>query len=470
MKTYIKDGINIAEAPASRWAIEILDDEKSEMPANSANAGFFVPYDENGVDFTLPVGHLIADFDDVSDLAEKYMIERGTIEGNKWYFDSATWNFLNNFHGKAVSTLYISDGKAKVSETVNLEKCEYAVSGAPVVRNGKACVMDDLYKQGWTGSSLYATQHIFVGVKDGGDTLCVMHMTTKTKNLISTGEAAKKFLALGFEDVLKLDGGGSTRWQFGGTVKKMAEDRHIHSILRIKPNDDGSEEDMTIVDKVIRKAQSQEGVKESPSGSNKQKYGKEYGWDGVAWCVIFVWWVFKQIGRLDLFYGGKKTASCTTLMNYYKSKGQLGKTPKVGSLVFFNWGSGPIAKHMGIVKRVNSDGSYVTVEGNTAIGNDSNGGQVMERTRYLNQAIGFAYPYEGGEVKVTVSLPQLAKGSKGDSVKALQILLNGLGYNCGTADGDFGAKTLDAVKKFQKAKGLTADGIVGAKTWAALLG
>lgn len=75
---------------------------------------------------------------------------------------------------------------------------------------------------------------------------------------------------------------------------------------------------------------------------------------------------------------------------------------------------------------------------------------------------------KGGST-VTVTLNVLKNGSKGENVKALQILLNGLGYSCGTADGVFGSKTLTAVKQFQKAKKLTQDGIVGANTWKALL-
>ena len=61
----------------------------------------------------------------------------------------------------------------------------------------------------------------------------------------------------------------------------------------------------------------------------------------------------------------------------------------------------------------------------------------------------------------------LKKGSKGDDVIALQHLLNVEGYKL-TIDGDFGAKTEAAVKMYQKAHGLDDDGIVGAKTWAAL--
>src|SRR4051812_24380536 len=54
--------------------------------------------------------------------------------------------------------------------------------------------------------------------------------------------------------------------------------------------------------------------------------------------------------------------------------------------------------------------------------------------------------------------PVLKKGMKGEPVRALQNRLNALGFHCGTADGDFGANTDAAVKAFQRARGLTADG------------
>lgn len=72
---------------------------------------------------------------------------------------------------------------------------------------------------------------------------------------------------------------------------------------------------------------------------------------------------------------------------------------------------------------------------------------------------------ETAKAEVTV----LEEGCKGEAVKALQILLNGLGFNCGSVDGSFGPKVLAAVKNFQKKDGLTQDGIVGANTWKALL-
>ena len=62
------------------------------------------------------------------------------------------------------------------------------------------------------------------------------------------------------------------------------------------------------------------------------------------------------------------------------------------------------------------------------------------------------------------------KGDKGDAVKDLQEQLIRLGYPLPKygADGDFGKETETAVKAFQMDNGLKADGVVGAKTYAAL--
>ena len=57
-------------------------------------------------------------------------------------------------------------------------------------------------------------------------------------------------------------------------------------------------------------------------------------------------------------------------------------------------------------------------------------------------------------------------GGTGPRVKNLQLMLNFLKYNCGTADGIFGSATLTAVKNFQRFYGLSVDGIVGKDTKA----
>ncbi|MFJ9624533.1 peptidoglycan-binding protein [Streptomyces sp. NPDC101181] len=60
-------------------------------------------------------------------------------------------------------------------------------------------------------------------------------------------------------------------------------------------------------------------------------------------------------------------------------------------------------------------------------------------------------------------------GSTGPQVRAVQTLLTQQGYQPGAVDGRFGSGTQDAVRRFQQARSLGADGIVGPKTWTALL-
>lgn len=70
---------------------------------------------------------------------------------------------------------------------------------------------------------------------------------------------------------------------------------------------------------------------------------------------------------------------------------------------------------------------------------------------------------------VNITLPILQANSKGNSVKAIQQLLNARGFSCGTADGVFGSKTKNAVSQYQKETKITADGIVGTQTYYKLL-
>ena len=129
-----------------------------------------------------------------------------------------------------------------------------------------------------------------------------------------------------------------------------------------------------------------------------------------------------------------------------------------------------------------SSGSVTCIEGNTSTTSNDNGGKVMRRTRNIYLVLGAYRPdYEasaaptpttnntGGTCSVTLNM--ISKGSKGQSVKALQILLIGNGYSCGSygADGDFGSATDKAVRRFQSAKGIGVDGIVGTNTWTKLL-
>jgi peptidoglycan hydrolase-like protein with peptidoglycan-binding domain len=61
--------------------------------------------------------------------------------------------------------------------------------------------------------------------------------------------------------------------------------------------------------------------------------------------------------------------------------------------------------------------------------------------------------------------PTLRRGASGEVVRQLQVALEALGYDVGAVDGEFGAHTETAVKKFQGDREIDVDGIVGPITW-----
>lgn len=231
---------------------------------------------------------------------------------------------------------------------------------------------------------------------------------------------------------------------------------------------------MTEVDKLLEVAASQIGETEDPPGSNNIKYntdyyGRQVSGDSYPWCMAFVWWCFKQAGLSRLFYSGRRTASCNTLMRWAKSNEQFVEgTYQKGDVIFYDWDSTPDADHTGIVESDN--GTTVTViEGNTS--------DRVARVRRSKSIVLGAWRPQFSDTPAYDSLkpsfvPELAKGSTGASVKALQILLEGYGFTVGRygLDGDFGDDTQLALLRYQKKNGLEADGICGVNTWLKLLG
>lgn len=146
---------------------------------------------------------------------------------------------------------------------------------------------------------------------------------------------------------------------------------------------------------VLKIAAWQLGVVELPSGSNRQKYGEAFGMNGHPWCMMFVWWVFREAG-FNLY----KTASCTTLATRYKQAGQwVTSGYKPGDIVMFDFtGRRAKTEHVGIVESVSADGkTLTTIEGNTGAGNNANGGAVMRRKRSVSLVTGACRPrYNNG--------------------------------------------------------------------------
>lgn len=140
------------------------------------------------------------------------------------------------------------------------------------------------------------------------------------------------------------------------------------------------------------------GEKESPPASNRTPFGVWYGLDGVPWCNIFVSYCF-QVGAgytiCDGFKGagiklGRGCAYVPTTSAWLRATGMwVGRTqPLPGDIAIFNWDGGA-SDHIGIVEQSLGNGDFTTIEGNTAVGNDSNGGEVMRRQRHLVQVDGF---------------------------------------------------------------------------------
>ena len=62
----------------------------------------------------------------------------------------------------------------------------------------------------------------------------------------------------------------------------------------------------------------------------------------------------------------------------------------------------------------------------------------------------------------------IKRGSISTYVLIAQDDLNTLGYRTGGLDGIFGSQTEQAVRNYQRARGLAVDGIVGCNTWRSL--
>lgn len=144
-------------------------------------------------------------------------------------------------------------------------------------------------------------------------------------------------------------------------------------------------------EKVLDIARGELGTKESPANSNRTKYGRWFGLDGYAWCMMFVMWVFAQAGALKLL--PKRTAGCGDLMQAAKAAGQwVTEGFRPGDVVIYDFPGGAATDHTGIIERVTASG-VVAIEGNTSqAGSQSNGGEVCRKTRPYRQIVGAVRP------------------------------------------------------------------------------
>ena len=123
----------------------------------------------------------------------------------------------------------------------------------------------------------------------------------------------------------------------------------------------------------------------NPGTANYTKYGEWYGWNGVAWCAIFVSWVLYMAGVLA--NAGGKFAYVPYWVEWFQAQGRYRSrgsyTPQAGDIIFFRNSS-----HVGLVE--SCAGGYVTtIEGNTSAGSALvTNGQGVERKCY---SVGSSY-------------------------------------------------------------------------------
>ncbi len=130
--------------------------------------------------------------------------------------------------------------------------------------------------------------------------------------------------------------------------------------------------------KALREAEKHIGYVENPAGSNRTKFGVWYGVNAQPWCAIFVSWCYHKAGsKFRYAYVPYIVQDAHRGVNGL----QVVQDPRPGDVTCFDWDGG-VADHVGLYRE---DGSILTTEGNTGIGNDSNGGKVMHRERQRSQ-------------------------------------------------------------------------------------
>lgn len=184
---------------------------------------------------------------------------------------------------------------------------------------------------------------------------------------------------------------------------------------------------MTTRAQVVWTAATQLGVKENPAGSNRQPYGRWYGLDGVAWCAIFGAWVLAKSGwgdPRDVYGTGREGWQYTPgILALARGRGIAGpaSSAQPGDGVLFNFPGGDSrADHYGTVEK-NTGSGLVCIEGNTALGNDSNGGAVLRRGRSYSQVAAIIkFPF----ASAPASVPPPPKPDMAAGVDWAQLRIN----------------------------------------------
>lgn len=139
----------------------------------------------------------------------------------------------------------------------------------------------------------------------------------------------------------------------------------------------------TVREEALAKAKTYLGYKESPAGTNSNMFGTWYGMNYEPWCAMFVTYCFEQVSDSPTFVKGSRYSYCPYIVNDAKAKRyglSVTNSPQAGDLVVYDWQNDGVPDHVGIFES-GSALQWNAIEGNTSTSNNSNGGEVMRRTR-----------------------------------------------------------------------------------------
>lgn len=150
----------------------------------------------------------------------------------------------------------------------------------------------------------------------------------------------------------------------------------------------------TLGQKALASAAKQLGIKESPANSNRCLFSHWYGLVG-PWCAMFVSWNYVAAGSKS-FAAGQHYAYCPYILADAKA-GHNGlrlvdaSEVQPGDIVLYCWDGSGVPEHTGLFERWTDSKrqNFSAIEGNTAVGNDANGGEVMRRDRSRSLVVAF---------------------------------------------------------------------------------
>ena len=197
------------------------------------------------------------------------------------------------------------------------------------------------------------------------------------------------------------------------------------------------------------------------------QYGQRWVGHYVSDCSGLFYWAFKQLG--GYMYHGSNTMYdryCDRSGPFRNGVRADGQPLKPGTALFTgsDGDRGHVGLYIGSGHVIEAAGTRSGVIRSLSSNSKWTAWGELKGVDYSGEAGDSSAPPKGDE------RPTLKRGSRGETVKALQLELGRLGYDLGPcgADGDFGRATEAAVKAFQADRGLQADGICGPATWGRL--